>query len=63
MGKDNVSSDSSFQSDLVESNVLFAEENLAKIINNISIHFTEMGLIIDEVTNQGKLDQSSMVKL
>lgn len=63
MGKDNDSSSGSIESDLVDSRVILAEENLSKIVNNISIHLKEMAVIIDEVTNQGKLDQSYMVQL
>lgn len=63
MGWDNDSSSSSIESDLVESRVIFAEENLSKIVNNINIHLREMAVIIDEITNQGKLDQSYMVQL
>ena len=63
MGRDNDSRSGSIESDLVDSRVILAEENLSKIVNNISIHLKEMAVIIDEVTNQGKLDQSYMVQL
>lgn len=63
MGWDNDSSSGSIESDLVESRVIFAEENLSKIVNNINIHLREMAVIIEEIANQGKLDQSYMVQV
>ena len=63
MGWDNDSSSDSIESDLVESRVIFAEENLSKIVNNINIHLREMAVIIEEIANQGKLDQSYMVQV